>query len=269
MLKEELKKEAVLARLSILEAIARTKSSHIGSCFSIVDILVILYSGVMNINPKNFDNANRDIFVLSKGHAAVALYAVLAEKGFFDKEKIDHYGENGTQLAGHIIRDSLPGIEISSGSLGHGLSIVAGMALASNNNSSRRFYCLMGDGECNEGSVWEAAMFASHNKLNNLTAIIDFNGQQGMGKTEDIINQNNLAERFKSFGWRVYEVDGHNFDELAGVFKKRSVDKPIAIIAHTVKGKGVSFMENKTEWHYKSPNIEQLDESIKEINVIL
>lgn len=268
MLEKDFEKISASVRVSILKAISRAKSSHIGSCLSIVDILVVLYFETMKVCPKNFSSENRDIFVLSKGHAAVALYSVLSERGFFNKYELLKYGKNGTKLSGHIIKDSLPGVEISSGSLGHGLSVVAGMALTSK-CKDRRFFCLMGDGECNEGSVWEAAMFAGHRKLNNLIAIVDFNGQQGMGKTEDVISQNNLADRFRVFGWDAYEIDGHNFKDLSKAFKQKNTNKPIVIIAHTIKGKGVSFMEDKVEWHYKSPTKDQLLEAVTEIKRFL
>lgn len=265
----ELKITALNIRRNILKAIYRTKSSHIGSCFSIVEILTALYFKLMNINPRNFRDENRDIFILSKGHAAVALYSVLTEAGFCDSSSLDNYAENGTKLAGHVIKNSLPGVEVSSGSLGHGLPLAAGFALGAQlGNKNRRVFCLMGDGECNEGSVWEAVMFATQHKLGNLCIVVDFNNQQGMGEAQKIISQTNLSERFKAFGCTTYDVDGHDFDELLKVFSQiKSSTVPVAVIAKTTKGKGVSFMENSVDWHYKSPTDEQYDQALNELTL--
>ncbi len=261
--------EAKKIRKNILTMIAKTKSSHVGSCFSIADILTVLYKNILSIlNPTD---PNRDIFILSKGHAAVALYSTLASCGFISQEVLETYAQDGCKLAGHVIKGSAPGIEATAGSLGHGLSMIAGLALA-NKKNERRFYCLLGDGECNEGSVWEAASFCSHFKLNKVTAIVDLNKQQGLGHTDDIMNMNNMAERWNAFGWEAIEVDGHNYDDLQKVLSyshsHRDSVKPLAIIAHTIKGKGVSWMENKLEWHYKTPNEAQLELAINEIDSI-
>ncbi len=266
MLEVELKQIAKNIRLNILDMITKSNSSHIGSCFSIVEILTALYFEILNINPNDPYNENRDIFVLSKGHAAVSLYATLAEAGFISKERLSEYAQNGSILCGHIIKKSLPGIEVSSGSLGHGLSIVAGMAWASKkNNDNRKFYCILGDGECNEGSVWEAVMFATQNKLDNLTIIIDFNNQQGMGDATKIIDQTNICERLDAFGCNAKIIDGHSFLEILKVFDKKNIEKPRAIVLKTIKGKGVSFMENSIDWHYKTPNSEQYELAKKEL----
>lgn len=267
----ELKNHASNIRINILNAIYRTKSSHIGSCFSIVEILTVLYFKVMNINPKKTKDENRDIFILSKGHAAVALYAVLAEAGFCESSTLEKYAENGTKLAGHVIMNSIPGVEVSSGSLGHGLPLAVGMAFGAKlDNKSRNIYCLMGDGECNEGSVWEAVMFAVQNKLDNLRIIVDYNGQQGMGESKKIISQNNLSERFKAFGCNSYDVDGHDFGGLLSAFDKIKDDSaPTVVIAKTKKGKGVSYMENNVDWHYKSPTEEQYAQALNELGSIV
>lgn len=237
-------------RKSILDMMYTSRSSHIGSCFSIVEILYTLYFRILRIKGTNFNLTVDDKFILSKAHGSVALYATLSERGFFDKKKLEEYYVDGGSLPGHLDMKSASGIECSGGSLGHGLSIGIGMAIA---NQKSNVYVLLGDGECNEGSVWEAAMLASHLRLANLTAIIDYNKLQGFGETNEVINQRNLHERWSAFGWNAIEVNGHNVDELERELKRPS-DKPKAIIAHTVKGKGVSFMENKLEWHYKSPN---------------
>jgi len=240
-------------------------ASHIGSSYSIVEILYTLYFKVMNISPDNIHDKSRDRFLLSKGHSCSALYAVLCMKGFFPDQYLNEFETNGGKLPGHVDKDAAPGIECSSGSLGHGLSVGTGMALNNKlSNLQGRIFVLMGDGECDEGSVWEAAMLASQKKLNNLTVIIDKNNLQGFGSTKDILEQDTLKERFVSFGWDVYEVDGHNIEELEKVFAV-SCKKPKAVIAHTIKGKGVSFMENKLEWHYKSPNKEQYLEALAEL----
>lgn len=264
---DDLKIKARNIRKNILKMIYTAKGSHIGSGLSIVEILTALYFKVMNVNPKNIHDDARDIFILSKGHAVVALYAALIEAGFCDETIMEKYAANGSHLAGHTIRDSVPGIEISSGSLGHGLPIAVGMALGAKMNkmTDKKVFCLMGDGECDEGSVWEATMFAAQNILNNLRIIVDLNGQQGMGESENIISQKNIAEKFRSFGCDVYEVDGHNFEELLDAFARESDTRPIVVIAKTVKGKGVSFMENSVVWHYKNPTDEQYTQALNEI----
>lgn len=265
----ELALEAKKIRKNILRMVVKTKSSHVGSCFSIVDILTVLYKNILLISDQN--DPKRDIFILSKGHAVAALYSVLLSCNIIKQEAIETYAQDGSKLAGHAILASVPGIEATAGSLGHGLPLTAGLALA-NKENTRHFYCLLGDGECNEGSVWEAASFCSHFKLNKVIAIVDCNKQQGLGYTADIINMDNMAERWKSFGWETVEVDGHNFDDLQKILlyshRHRDSLKPLAIIAHTTKGKGVSWMEDKLEWHYKSPDDSQLELAINEIDTV-
>lgn len=243
-------------------------SSHVGSCLSIADILYTLYFLILNIDPKHPRKSDRDKFILSKGHGSVALYATLAERGFFPKEHLNKFYINDGLLPGHLDMNIVPGVEASTGSLGHGLSIGVGMAIANRQSQNPgRVFVLLGDGECNEGSVWEAVMLAATLRLNNLTAIIDYNKLQSFGKTNEIIDQKNMTERWRCFGWEAYEVDGHNPDELENIFKLHH-RSPKIVIAHTIKGKGVSFMENKLEWHYKSPNTKEYEQAIKEIETV-
>lgn len=254
---------------SIIHMTHYSRSSHVGSCLSIADILYALYFEVMNIDSQNPLKSDRDRFILSKGHGSAALYATLAEKGFFSKELLDKFYIDGGVLPGHLDKDSVPGIEVSSGSLGHGLSIGVGMSIANRQEKNPgQVYVVLGDGECNEGSVWEAAMLAATLKLGNLTAIVDFNKLQGFGRTNDVIDQTNMAERWRCFGWETFDVDGHSVDELTSVLKLPH-NRPKAVIAHTVKGKGISFMENKLEWHYKSPDSTQRMQAVNELDGII
>lgn len=252
-------KTAKKVRKKVLKMIFDSQMSHIGSSLSCVDILTVLYFAALK---------DKDKFILSKGHAASALYAVLAEKGFFPEEILKTYCQNEGKLLGHSTKDCVPGVEVSTGSLGHGLAMGAGMALAKKyDGQNERVFVLMSDGECDEGSVWEAAMFSSHHKLDNLIGIIDYNKIQAMGKTNEVVNLEPLAEKWQAFGWQVKEIDGHNFSEIENVLSEVPFEKekPSLIIAHTIKGKGISFMENKLEWHYKSPNKEQFDRALKEL----
>lgn len=204
-----------------------------------------------------------DRFILSKGHAAAALYATLYECGFIGQEHIDNYCKNGALLGGHCTAN-VPGVEVSTGSLGHGLSIGCGMAIAG--KGKYKVYVLMSDGECDEGSMWEAALFAAHHRLDNLTVIIDYNKIQSFGRTKDVLDLEPFGDKWKAFGWSVWECDGHNFDDIEMALVTSSLGKPKCIIAHTVKGRGVSFMEDKLEWHYKTPTKEQVEESLVELN---
>lgn len=265
---QDLSKIATDIRKQILEMIYKSQSSHIGSCFSIVDILAVLYFQQMNIDMNNPKSKSRDYFILSKGHAAAALYATLARRGFFPTENLDNFCCDHTKLAGHVIKQCLPGVETTAGSLGHGLSIGAGVALA-NLSNDRRIYCLIGDGECNEGSVWEAAMFASHNRLDNLILIIDVNRQQGMGNSKDIIDMRDLKKKWDAFGWDVCEIDGHDCGALSQTIEdlsSKKSGKPSVIIANTVKGKGVSFMEDNILWHYRSPDAKEYKTAKEELD---
>lgn len=263
-----LKIRAEKIRKKILEIIFNAKSGHTGGSLSAVDILTVLYFNVLNVDPENPEMPGRDRFILSKGHSIEACYCVLAERGFFPKEWLDTYGKFNSPLAGHPV-NSVPGIEVNTGALGHGLSMGAGMAIAAKMNSSPyRIYVLMGDGEQNEGSVYEAAMAASHYKLDNLIAITDRNRLQISGYTENVMKLERLTERWQAFGWNVIETDGNCIEKLLDVFLNGIPGNgyPTMIIAETVKGKGVSFIENKAEWHHKIPSEKELQMAIIELD---
>jgi transketolase len=252
-------------RRSVLHMVHYSKSSHVGTCLSMVDILYTLYFKILIIDPLNPHKETRDKFLLSKGHGSAALYATLAERGFYPKHFLDQYYVDGGILPGHLDMEAVPGVEASAGSLGHGLAIGTGMAIANRQTGNPgRIYVLLGDGECNEGSVWEAVMLAATLRLDNLTAIIDYNKIQSFGRTNEVIDQTNMAERWRAFGWTTYEIDGHNLGDIEKSLLAPS-QRPKVIIAHTVKGKGVSYMEDKLEWHYKSPNDEQLAQALLEL----
>jgi transketolase len=257
------------ARILSLEMVTRAKSSHIGSAFSMTDIISVLYQDVLNVSPIDSDNKNRDIFILSKGHACVSLYAVLSLKGFYGRNELDSYGEDDSIFMTHISH-KVNGVEFSTGSLGHGLPFAAGKALASKiNKSENKVYVIVGDGELDEGSNWEALLFSSHHKLDNLVIIVDFNNLQSLTSVSNTIGLEPLREKFEAFGCNVYEVDGHDHSTLKSVFSGLSgekLEKPNVIIAKTTKGKGVSFMENSVKWHYSSPNVEEFELAFKEIN---
>lgn len=254
-------------RVNALNMIYRSKASHIGSGYSCVELLVYLYSGWLKVSPNLLLDPNRDRFILSKGHAAAVYYAILAEFGFIPKEWLDKYCQINSLLGGHVDHN-VSGVEISTGSLGHGLPIAVGMALAAKrNNKKYRVVALLSDGEMESGSNWEALNMAGAQKLDNLIVIIDRNGLQAMGSTEQILPMNNLDQRINSFGCFCKTIDGHNFNKIHACFKRIpfSSGKPSVIIAKTVKGKGVSFMENKLEWHYRSPNNEQFEAATREL----
>jgi transketolase len=256
-------------RRSILKMVTTTKSSHVGSAFSIVEILVFLYNNVFLDNDAgNPKKDNRDRFLLSKGHGCTAVYATLAEMNYFDKNLLDQYAKDGSILMSHINSD-VPGVEFSTGSLGHALPVGVGVALSAKNKGENwKTVAVLSDGELNEGSNWEAFMMAAHLELNNLVAIIDKNGIQGLSSTKDVINLNPLSAKFTAFGWDVFEIDGHSYKDLEETFKSISASdskKPKVIIANTVKGKGISFMENTIAWHYKSPSQEEYEKSLREL----
>jgi transketolase len=245
---------------------ARGKSSHVGSALSCADILAVLYAGVLKVDPAIPDWPDRDRFILSKGHAGAAVYAVLAESGFFPVEWLREHYADGSLLSGHVSHKGIPGVEISTGSLGHGLSVGAGMAFAARlAGESWRSVCLLSDGECDEGSTWEAALFAGHHHLGNLIAIIDYNKIQSLGSVNETLALEPFADKWRAFGWEVTEVDGHSHEQLKAVLTAQ-FSKPLAVIAHTVKGKGVSFMENAVLWHYRSPQGEELEAALKELD---
>lgn len=253
-------------RKDALRMVHHANSSHIGSGLSIADILSVLYCSVLNVRPTQPDWRDRDRFLMSKGHAAAMLYAALAERGFFPREWLDQYCDFGTPLAGHVTHCKVPGVEISSGSLGHGLSLACGMALAAKADSAPwRVFVLLSDGECDEGSIWEAAMFAPFRKLDNLTAIVDYNKLQSFGSVVEVLDLEPFADKWRAFGWDVVEVDGHDHSALENALKARGTGRPRLILAHTIKGKGVSFMEGQLAWHYKSPSAEQLVQALEEV----
>ncbi|WP_291493915.1 transketolase [Desulfurella sp.] len=269
---KELEEFSKTLRKAILVSLNAAKSGHSGGSLSSIDILNTLYfGGVLNIDPNNPRNDNQDRFVLSKGHAAPALYVCLAYKGFFDKDLLYTLRKLGSPLQGHPDSKKLKGVCASTGSLGHGLSQAVGMALALKlKKSNSNVYCLIGDGEMQEGLVYEALMCASHYKLDNLCVILDFNGLQIDGAISDVMNISPVKEKFEAFGFLTYEVDGHNYNQLLDAFeqfKNTKNSKPFALIAHTVKGKGVSFMENKYEYHGKPPTDEELNKALLELGV--
>ncbi|MBS5306570.1 MULTISPECIES: transketolase [Clostridium] len=268
MNKENLISISKNVRKNIIEMLCESKSGHPGGSLSCADIVTYLYYEKMNIDVNNPKWEQRDRFVLSKGHAAPALYSVLAEKGFFPKEELKTLRKTGGLLQGHPDSKHVPGVDVSTGSLGQGISNAVGMALglkAQNNNA--RVYAVLGDGELQEGLVWEASMAAAHYKLDNLVAIVDFNGLQIDGKNEEVMGISPLDEKFRGFGFNVIECDGHDYEELDKAFKnaEETKGKPTVIIAKTVKGKGVSFMENQAGWHGQAPNKEQTEQAITEI----
>jgi transketolase len=257
-------------RRSALYMVHKANASHIGTSLSIADILAVLYESILHVDPKRPTWPDRDRFILSKGHGCAALYAVLAERGFFAKEWLETYCQDGSHLAGHITSHGVPGAEVSTGSLGHGLPIGCGMALAGKHDDQPyRVFVLLSDGECDEGSTWEAALFAPHHHLDNLIAIIDYNKIQSFGTTKEVLDLEPLAEKWRAFGWAVQEIDGHDFRQIENALTSLSFKKgqPSCIIAHTVKGKGISFMENQLAWHYKSPNDEELQQALAELGV--
>jgi len=256
-------------RKSIVRMITKAKASHIGGSLSAADILAALYFRILSIDPKDPEDGGRDIFILSKGHCCSALYAALAERGFFQKGKLDEFCANGGSLWGHVSRGCAPGVEATTGSLGHGLPIGLGMAIAAKrSNQKRKIMVMLSDGECDEGSVWEAALCAAHFRLDNLTIIIDYNKIQSFGSVKEVMNLDPLAGKWKSFGWEAREIDGHDMGQVVGVLEKLplAAGKPSVIVANTIKGKGISFMENKLEWHYKSPTPEQCEAAIRELD---
>ncbi len=255
-------------RESILKMTNNGKSSHVGSALSCTDILSVLYANIINIEKIKNKRFDRDRFVMSKGHAGAALYAVLAEMKIIDKNILLTHYKNGSKLSGHVSHKLLKGVEISTGSLGHGLPISIGMAYGLKiDNSNAYVYCLMSDGELDEGSNWESFLFGSHHKLKNLIVIIDRNNLQSIKSTEETLALEPLDKKLLSFGWDVHKVDGHNHNELLKVIKScKSIPKPSVIIALTTKGKGVSFMENSVLWHYRAPDKADLKSALEEIN---
>ena len=255
-------------RLHALRMTSRGGSSHIGSALSCVDILAVLYGKVLNVDPRNPRWPERDRFILSKGHAGCAAYAALAETGFFPVKKLETHYQDGSDLSGHVSHKGIPGVELSTGSLGHGLSVSAGMAYAAKlNERSHRVLVLLSDGECDEGSTWEAVLFSAHHHLDNLIAIVDYNKIQSLAPVADTLALEPFADKWRSFGWAVEEVDGHDHEALAGTLAKAPFEggRPSCLIAHTVKGKGVSFMENTVLWHYRTARGAEFEAALAEL----
>jgi len=246
-----------------------SQGSHIGAILSVSDIIAVLYNDIANVDPADPKMPDRDRIILSKGHAGAAIYAALAEKGFFKIEELKTHYANGSRLSGHVSHKGVPGVEFSTGSLGHGLSVGAGMAYgAQKDNKQHKVFVICGDGECDEGAVWEAALVANHYKLNNLVAVIDHNKMQSLDFCENTITLSPFADKWRAFGWNVIDIDGHDHDALRDAFikAKESIDKPTVIIANTIKGKGISFMENDILWHYRFPHEgEEYDSAVAEL----
>ncbi len=271
-IKKSLQKTACQVRMGVLTGTFHAKSGHPGGSLSIADLLTYLYCAKMHVDPKNPDMPDRDRLVLSKGHTAPALYAILAERGFFDKKELESLRHIGAMLQGHPCIHT-PGVDMSSGSLGQGISAACGMALAGKvKSASYHVYTILGDGEIEEGQVWEAAMFAAHYGLDNLTAIVDNNGLQIDGKITEVCSPEPIDEKFRAFGWHVIVVnDAHDFDQIEAAFNEAETitGKPVAIIQKSVKGKGVSFMENQVGWHGSAPNAEQYEQAMNELKAAL
>ena len=255
-------------RASALKMVHEAKASHIGTCLSMADLLAVLYGRVLRLDPSRPGWLERDRFILSKGHGAAAYFAALAHRGFFPAAWLDDYCKNGSKLAGHVVRRGVPGVELATGSLGHGLSVGCGLALAARQQGAGyRTFVLLSDGECDEGSVWEAALFAGHHHLDRLVAVIDHNKIQSFGSVKEVLDLAPFADKWRAFRWAVREIDGHDH---AAVLKALSEipaasGQPTAVIAHTIKGKGVRFMEEKLLWHYRSPDAQQLAAALAEV----
>lgn len=269
--KKQLLKTACKVRIGIIEGVHSAKSGHPGGSLSCADILTYLYFAKMNIDPKNPKMENRDRFVLSKGHAAPALYATLAERGYFDTELLSTLRHIGSILQGHPDMKHIPGVDMSTGSLGQGISAAVGMALSAKHfGNDYKVYTVLGDGEIEEGQVWEAAMFAANKGLSNLTAFVDFNNLQIDGTVEEVNSPYPIDKKFEAFNWHAITIDGHDFDQIEAALKEaETVDKPVVIIANTVKGKGVSYMENAVNWHGAAPNDELYEQAMTELKAAL
>ena len=268
---EELKRKSIENRKKVLQYIYHAKAGHTGGSLSILDILNVLYNDVMNVSPENFDSNDRDRFIQSKGHSVEALYVVLADKGFFPEEDLLTMCQYNSPYIGHPTK-SIPGIEQNTGGLGHGLPISSGAALAAKkDNSAVKVFTVMGDGEMAEGSNWEAMMFAAHYKLDNLCAILDYNKLQITAPNADVMGLEPIDQKIEAFGWAVKHVDGHNLEELSKTFNSLPLveGKPTFIIAHTTKGKGISYMENVLKWHHGVPSKEQYDLAMEELDLQL
>ncbi len=269
--KKQLEKTACKVRIGIIEGVHAAKAGHPGGSLSIAEILTYLYFKEMNIDPTNPKDPKRDRFVLSKGHAAPALYATLAQRGYFSPDELLTLRQIGSRLQGHPDMKNIPGVDMSTGSLGQGISTAVGMALSSKHfGDNYNVYTILGDGEIEEGQVWEAAMFASNKNLSNLTAFIDLNNLQIDGTIDEVNSAKPVDKKFEAFGWHVITINGHDYDAIeAALNEAKTIDKPVAIIAETIKGKGVSFMENAVGWHGTAPNDEQYEVAMSELNAAL
>lgn len=265
---ENTRRLAAAIRRHAVNMTSTGQSSHVGAVLSMTDALAVLYGAVLNVDPDNPDWSERDRFILSKGHAGAGVYAALAERGFFPTDLLRQHYQNGSVLSGHVSHKGVPGVEFSTGSLGHGLGVGVGMAYAAKVDArSHRVFVLMSDGECDEGSNWEAALFASHHRLANLRVVVDYNKIQSIKPVAETIALEPFADKWRAFGWAVDEVDGHDHAALHAVFDKNGdADRPHCVIAHTTKGKGVSFMENSVLWHYRSPQGDEYDAAIQELD---
>lgn len=255
------------ARIEILQMTHDAKASHVGSALSVVDILAVLYSDFANINPLNIDSVDRDVVILSKGHACTALYAVLSLREFFPNEWLRRYCTNGAELSGHVTSAYVPGVELSTGSLGHGLPYGLGIQLSRQRYSvDGRTYVIMSDGECDEGTTWESALLANHHGLDKLFVIVDRNQIQSMGSTENTLALEPFDSKWRAFGWNVIEVDGHDHNQLRNAFEIPVNGKPTCVIANTLKGKGIDFMENQVLWHYRPPSTQDLNNALLQLS---
>jgi transketolase len=254
-------------RAEAVKMVAAAKASHIGGALSMADLLAVLYGDILRVRPEQPDWPERDRFILSKGHSCTGVYAALALRGFFPLAELATYGQDGSRLMSHISH-KVPGVEFSTGSLGHGLPFGCGKALAAKRRKQTwRTFVMLSDGELDEGSNWEAILFAPHHRLDNLVVIVDYNKIQSLGSVQEVLDLHPLAEKFRAFNWAVREIDGHNHDEITAALKSLPFEpgKPGCLIAHTVKGKGVDFMEDKLLWHYRSPSVEQVGEALKQL----
>ncbi len=268
---EPLERAAARLRGRVIEVSGRAQVPHLGSCLSCVDLLTVLYGRVLRVDPTKPRDPERDRFILSKGHAAPALFQVLAWRGFFPEAWLEGYGDDGSLFGEHPPAHGVPGVEAATGSLGHGLPMGVGMAMGARlKGLANRTFVLLSDGECNEGAVWEAAMMAAAQKLESLTALIDFNKWQATGRSEEVLALGPLPEKWRAFGWEAVEVDGHDHAALIKVLSRdrRGAGRPLAIIAHTVKGKGVSFMEDDNNWHYRTPTAEEIVAAHRELGLV-
>ena len=256
---------ASFVRKNVIQMTHDGNSSHIGSCLSIVDILSVLYFNFLKTFPKDPTNKDRDWFILSKGHAGAAIYATLSGMGYFEKSFLKQHYQNGSIMSGHVSHKSIPGVEFSTGSLGHGLPVACGVAHGFKiDKKNNKVVCLLSDGECDEGSNWESILYAGHFCLDNLTVIVDYNKIQSLDSTENTMALEPFADKWKSFKWNVIECDGHNHEEILSALNSEA-ELPKVIIAHTTKGKGVSFMENQVLWHYRSPQGDEFESAIDEV----